>query len=103
MFFRNIDIYVPVYMALQHRRPISTRRVVFSLRLELILCSVFFYELAAFGGQWLACLSLHPRFAGSKPAEDDEFLMAIKIRITTSFGGEVKPSTPCRKILRHVK
>jgi hypothetical protein len=26
-----------------------------------------------------------------------------KIRSTTSFGGEVKPSATCRKILRHVK
>jgi hypothetical protein len=26
-----------------------------------------------------------------------------KIRGTISFGGEVKPSVPCRKILRHVK
>jgi hypothetical protein len=26
-----------------------------------------------------------------------------KIGSTTSFGGEVKPSAPCRKILRHVK
>jgi hypothetical protein len=40
---------------------------------------------------------LDPRFAGSNPAED-EFLRAIKIRITTSFGGHVKPA-----ILRHVK
>jgi hypothetical protein len=32
-----------------------------------------------------------------------DFLRAIKIRSTTSFGEEVKPSAPCRKILRHVK
>jgi hypothetical protein len=31
------------------------------------------------------------------------FLRAIKIRSMTSFGGEVKPSAPCRKILKHVK
>jgi hypothetical protein len=36
-------------------------------------------------------------------AKGNEFLMAIKIRSTTSFGGGVKPSVPCRKILRHVK
>jgi hypothetical protein len=35
--------------------------------------------------------------------EDDEFLMAIKIRSTTPFGGEVKPLVPCHKILCHVK
>jgi hypothetical protein len=35
--------------------------------------------------------------------EDDGFLRAIKIHITTSFGGEAKLSVPCRKIIRHVK
>jgi hypothetical protein len=29
-------------------------------------------------------------------------LTAIKIRSTLSFGWEVKPSAPCRKIFRHV-
>jgi hypothetical protein len=42
-------------------------------------------------------------FAGSNPAEDDKFLRATKIHSTLSFGGEVKLSTPCRKILWHVK
>jgi hypothetical protein len=42
-------------------------------------------------------LKFDPRFAGLKPAEDDGFLMA------TSFGGEVKPSVPCHKILQHDK
>jgi hypothetical protein len=52
----------------------------------------------------VACLPLDPRFAGSNPAEDDDlFLREIKIRSTTSFGGEVKPSVSCRKILQHVK
>jgi hypothetical protein len=51
---------------------------------------------------WLACLPWEARFVGSNSAEDDGFLRVIKIRSTTSFGGEVKPSTPCRKILRHV-
>jgi hypothetical protein len=37
------------------------------------------------------------------PAESDGFLTARKIRSTTSFGGEVKPSTPCRKIVWHDK
>jgi hypothetical protein len=36
-----------------------------------------------------------PRFAVSKPVEDDGFLRVIKFRSTTSFGGEVS--------LRHVK
>jgi hypothetical protein len=48
-------------------------------------------------------IAFDTRFAGSNPAEDDRYLMAIKIRSMTSFGGEVKPMTQCRKILRHVK
>jgi hypothetical protein len=51
----------------------------------------------------LACLTLNLRFAGSNPAEDDGFLRVIKITSTTSFGGDVKPSSPCGKILRHAK
>jgi hypothetical protein len=45
----------------------------------------------------IACLPLDPRFAGSNPAEDNEFLRVIKIRSTTSIGGEVKSSVPCRR------
>jgi hypothetical protein len=33
---------------------------------------------------------------GLNPAENNEYLMAIKIRRTTSDGGEVKSSVPCR-------
>jgi hypothetical protein len=46
---------------------------------------------------------LDPRFAGSIPDEVDGFLRVIKILSTTSFGGEVKPSVPCRRFTRHVK
>jgi hypothetical protein len=31
------------------------------------------------------------------PTEGGGFLRAIKTRSTTSFGGEVKPSVPCRR------
>jgi hypothetical protein len=40
---------------------------------------------------------------GSHPANSDGFLKAIKVHTATSFGGEVKLSVPCRKILRNVK
>jgi hypothetical protein len=53
--------------------------------------------------QWLVCLPLDSRFTGSNPAEDNGFLMAIKIHSTTSFGGEVKLSVPRSSILWHVK
>jgi hypothetical protein len=48
-------------------------------------------------------LSLDLRLSGTKLAKDDGFLRTIEIRTTTSFGGEVKPSAPCRKILRYAK
>jgi hypothetical protein len=38
-----------------------------------------------------------------KPGRGDGFLTAIKILSMPSFGGEVKLSAPCCKILRHVK
>jgi hypothetical protein len=40
---------------------------------------------------------------GSIPAENDGFLRARKISSTTSFGREVKPAVPFRKILWHDK
>jgi hypothetical protein len=48
-------------------------------------------------------LPLDPRFAGLNQADEDGFLMVIKICCTTSFIGEVKPKIPCCKILRPVK
>jgi hypothetical protein len=44
-----------------------------------------------------------PKSRGSESCHGDGFLMAIKIRSTPSFGWEVKPEFPCRKILRHDK
>jgi hypothetical protein len=35
--------------------------------------------------------------AGLILTEVDGFLRVIKIRSTTSYGGEVKPSVPCRR------
>jgi hypothetical protein len=59
--------------------------------------------LVVLGGLVVVGLQLDPKFAGSNAAEDDGFLRAIKIHSTTSIGGEVKPSIPCRKILLYVK
>ena len=49
------------------------------------------------GGLGVACWPLVPKFAGSNPAEAVEFLRAKKFLSTPSFGGEVKPSVPCRR------
>jgi hypothetical protein len=58
--------------------------------------------LVALGGLVIACLPLDTRFAGSNPAEDDGFLRVIKIRSTTSFGGEVSRRSHVAD-LRHIK
>jgi hypothetical protein len=44
-----------------------------------------------------------PKGRGFKSGRVYGFLRAIKIRSSPSFGWEVKPEAPCRKILRHVK
>jgi hypothetical protein len=50
----------------------------------------------------IVVLATGPKVHEFKPAEDDGFVMAIRICSTSSFGGEVKPSAPCLKISRHV-
>ena len=52
---------------------------------------------SGFGGLEVACWPLVPKFAGSNPAEAVRFFRAKKILSTPSFGGEVKPSVPCRR------
>jgi hypothetical protein len=51
-------------------------------------------------------ISVHatgPKGRGFKHGRGDEFLRAIKIRSTRSFGWEVTPEVPRRKISRYVK
>ena len=48
------------------------------------------------GGLEVACWSLVPKFAGSNPDEAVGFFKAKNLS-TPSFGGEVKPSIPCRR------
>ena len=59
--------------------------------------STYIQRISGFGGLGVACWPLVPKFAGSNPAEAVGFLRAKKILITPSFGGEVKPSVPCRR------
>jgi hypothetical protein len=61
------------------------------------------YRYVVLSGVMASVLVIGPSFEGSNPAEGDGLLMAIKIRSTASFGGEVKPSATCRKILLHLK
>jgi hypothetical protein len=51
----------------------------------------------------VSVLATGPKGCGFEPGQGDGLLRAIKIRSTPSFGWEVKPEVPCRKILRHVK
>jgi hypothetical protein len=55
------------------------------------------------GGVVVSVLATGPKGRRFKPGRGDGFLRAIKIRSTPSFGWEVKPEIPCRKILQHVK
>jgi hypothetical protein len=55
------------------------------------------------GGLVVIVFANGPKVRGFKPGRGRWIWKVIKIRCTTSFGGEVKPSAPCRKILRHVK
>src|SRR5215475_4091891 len=58
---------------------------------------VYSQLLHSFGGLEVVCRPLVPKFAGSNPAEAVGFLRAKKFLSTPSFGGEVKPSVPCRR------
>jgi hypothetical protein len=51
----------------------------------------------------VSVLATGPKCHGFKSGQGDGFLRAIKIHSTPSFGWEVKPEVPCRKILQHVK
>ena len=50
-----------------------------------------------FGGLEVACWPLIPKFADSNPAEAIRIFQGEKILCMPSFGGEVKPSVPCRR------
>jgi hypothetical protein len=52
-----------------------------------------------FVGLEVKCWPLIPKFAGSNPAEAVRFF-GRKILSTPSFGGEVKPSVPCRALCK---
>jgi hypothetical protein len=59
--------------------------------------------LCRLGGVILNALAIGPKVLGFKSGRGDGFLRVVEFRSTPSFGGEVKPEVPCRKILRHVK
>jgi hypothetical protein len=54
-------------------------------------------------GIMVSVLATGPKVRGFKAGRGDGCLRAIKIRSTSSLGGEIKPEALCRKVLRHVK
>jgi hypothetical protein len=61
------------------------------------------FPVVSLGDLIVSVLAIRPSFSGINPAEVDRLLREIKIRSTTSYGEEVKPSIPYREILLHVK
>jgi hypothetical protein len=57
------------------------------------LCQITKATICGFGGLEVACWPLVPKFAGSSR----RIFKGEKILNTRSFGGEVKPSVPCRR------
>jgi hypothetical protein len=51
----------------------------------------------------VSVLAIAPKVRGFKPGRGQWIFKDVKICSTPSFGGDVKPSAPCRKILQHVK
>jgi hypothetical protein len=49
------------------------------------------------GGLVLSVLGIRPKIRGFEPGRERWTFKCNKIRSTTSFGGEVKPSATCRK------
>jgi hypothetical protein len=51
----------------------------------------------------VSVLATVTKVCGFEPGQGNGYLRAIKIFSTLSFGWEVKPEVPCRKILQYVK
>jgi hypothetical protein len=51
----------------------------------------------ALGGLVVSVLATGPKIRGFKPGRGRWIFKCDKIRSTPSFGGEVKPSVPCRR------
>jgi hypothetical protein len=69
---------------------------IFNFR-NFITFMYLYFALICLGGLVVSVFATGPKVAGSIPAEVDGFLRVIEIRSTTSFGGKVKPSVPCRR------
>ena len=66
------------------------------LYIDHISIYVYIYTKSGFGGLEVACWPSVPKFAGLNLAEVVGIFKGENIPSTPSFGGEVKPSVPCR-------
>jgi hypothetical protein len=64
---------------------------------------LFMYIYIIIGDVMFIVLGIEPKVSLVQTRLSAMILRAIKIRSRTSFGREVKPTAPCRKILRQVK
>jgi hypothetical protein len=55
------------------------------------------------GGLVVSVLVIEQKVRGFKPGRRRWIFKGDKVRSTPSFREEIKPSVPCRKILRHAK
>jgi hypothetical protein len=62
-----------------------------------------YHKQSDLGGVVVSVIATGSKGRGLQPGRGDGFLTAIKVRSTPSFGWDVKPEVPCRKILRHAK
>jgi hypothetical protein len=62
------------------------------------LYTLHYMSLHRLGGVVVSVPATGPKGRGFEPGQGDGFLRAIKICSTSSFGWEVKPEVPCRKI-----
>jgi hypothetical protein len=67
---------------------------------KITQCGTKTIWLVVLGGVMVIVLAIGTKVRGFKPGQERWIFRAIKIH---SSGGEVKPSAPCHKILRHVK
>jgi hypothetical protein len=65
--------------------------------------TLYYIVLSRLSGVVVSVLATGPKGYGFEPGRGYAFLREIKIRSTPSFGADVKPEDPSRKILRHVK
>ena len=93
---QNKQLY-PLVILLQYiTPPILYHGSIWRWMIILKLTAALTFPVNGFDGLEVACWPLVPKIVGSHPDEAVGYLGRKKILSTPSFGGEVKPSVPCR-------